>query len=243
MTAKTAQFITAFDEFWRFVAEAEQDVRKNGYLGRLAPCCYGDPWDERFAAAYEAIRLRLRKLCKTRYYAAPAGLAFFPGPFTAENAHQALMYFLNPPGELYGEKGLLDSAEYKAIKEAAMAELQQIDDARVAKSRRRPCSMSAKQRSALIELRGFILDHHFPKNKPFQSRTLTSEEIQKYFGWSQSTVSRKMRKLFKTRKASAYAVLFSTHSAPKGYRQRFEDATLSVDALWVDRTPYSEDDE
>lgn len=244
MKTKAADFTSAFDTFWTHVERAERDIHENGHLGRLPPICHGDPWDDEFAAAYDAVRPYLTKFQKERYYPVPPGLAFRPGPIKAETAHQALMFFLNRPDELHGEKGVLDSTEYKAIKEAAMAELRQRDEVRVAKNRRPPCTMSAKQRSELIELRGFLLDHHFPKGQPFQKRTLTSDEIERAFGWSQSTASRKMGQLFKTRRGmAAYAVVFGTASTPKGYRKRFDDSTLSVEALWIDRTPYDDEGE
>jgi len=242
MSVKDINFCEVFANFWHFVNRAESDVRSNENRGRLPPICVYDPWDEAFAAAYEGVEPFLRRFNRRRFFAVQSGLAFRTGPIEALNAHQALMHFLNKPDELYGEIRVLDSSEFKAIKSAAICELHDIDDARIAK-KRRTCTLSAQKRSELIELRAFVLDHHFPKSRPVELRSLRSDEIETRFGWSQPTVSRKMAQLFKTRNGmEAYAAVFGNHPSPNGLRQRFDDGTLSVDELWVDRKPDEDED-
>ena len=165
-------------------------------------------------------------------------------PFKAETALQALMFFLNPATELYGEAGVLDSAEYKAIKAAAMLEFQRRDDARVAKTRISACSRKAKTKSQLVELRGVIFDHHFPKGKPFRKEPLKSKELEVLFGWSQTTVNNKMKILFKGQTGmTAYAAVFDSPATTKGYQDRLEDKTLRVEAIWEDRRPEDNEDD
>jgi hypothetical protein len=130
-------FIHDFDEFWERVGKAEVDIRLNAHLGRLPPCCIGDPWDEDFAASYKRIRPLLLKFRRHRFFSVPAGLMFFPGPLRAETAHQAIMFYLNPPRELYGEAHALDSQEYIEMKREAMEELQDRDIARLKRSMKR----------------------------------------------------------------------------------------------------------
>lgn len=48
------------------------------------------------------------------------------GPFTADNAHQALMLILNPPESLFGEPSLLTSEQYVQIRVQAEAEVNQL---------------------------------------------------------------------------------------------------------------------
>ncbi len=238
MATPSREFIDSFDKFWNFVAKAEQDIQQNGHLGRMPPDSHDDPWDDEFAAAYDVVEPQLQKFRETRFFKVPAGLAFVPGPFTAETAHQALMFFLNPSTQLYGELGVLDTPEYLAIKESAMQELQNRDEARISVvSEKRP-SLSARMASELIELRAFIFDHHLPKGGRVQTTTLTSKEIESHFGWSQSKVSKKMSKLFKSNRGmSAYGAVFGTHTPDDVVHNRLEDSTLSVDVIWHDRKP------
>lgn len=241
MKQKTAEFVNVFDQYWTYVERAERDIRQNGHLGRLPPICHGDPWDEQFAAACDAVHPYLSKFRKERYYAVPAGLAFRSGPIKAITAHQALMFFLNRPDELYGEKGVLDSTEYKTIKEAAIAELKQRDEVRVTRTQPR-CSRSALQRSQVIDLRAYLLDYHFPKGLPVRDKPLLQKSIEKHFNWSQGKVSKIMRKLFKGG-MDEYVSVFGSDVPPTGYRQRFDDLSVSVDALWIDRHPGDDEDE
>jgi len=235
-------FTNAVDAFWRFVARMELDIRQNAHRGRMPPCCLNDPWDEEFAQAYELLALHLKRFRRLRYFKVPAGLAFFQFPLWAETAHQALMFFLNPAFGLYGEMGVLDSPEYIAIKEAAMAELEQHQAARLKAKAKPKCSKEAKTLVELIELNAHLWDHHFPKGKPACNITFGLEDLKKHFGWSKSTVTRRMQVLFKSADAmDSYNAVFTSHEPVKGYKKVFEDATLDVDALWFDRS--SDDDD
>ena len=238
MATNDTTFIEAFSRFWNFVDRAEQDIWQNGHRGRLPPDCHGDPWDDEFAAAYESVVPLLKKFQQERFFEVPVGLALFSGPLQAETAHQALMFFLNPSKELYGEKGPLDSPQYLAIKDAAMKEISDKDKARISGALKKRPSSSARLASELIELRAFIFDHHFPKDGGVRTTTLTSKEIESHFNWSQPTVSRKMGKIFQSDKGmKVYGVVFGTHTSDAGYCKRLEDLTLSVDAIWNDRRP------
>ncbi len=140
---RTRDFVRDFEDFWDRVAKAEFDIRQNAHLGRLPPCCIGDPWDEDFAASYEKIRPLLKKFRRHRFFSVPPGLMFFPGPIKAETALQAVMFFLNPSGELYGEAHALDSYEYVEMKREAMAEEHDRDVARLKRSVKRSASKAS----------------------------------------------------------------------------------------------------
>jgi hypothetical protein len=238
MASKNRKFLDSFDNFWAFVSKAEHDIRQNGHLGRMPPDSHDDPVDDAFAAAYETIQPHLKKFRRERYFTIPVGLALASRPFSAETAHQALMFFLDPPKDLYGEKGVLDSPEYLAIKESAMQELQKRDEARISVASKKRPSMSARMASELIELRAFLFDHHFPEGCRDRTTTLTSKEIQAHLGWNQSKVSKTMSKLFKSNKSmSHYGAVFGTHTSDAGFKPRLEDSVLSVEAIWHDRRP------
>lgn len=204
----------------------------------------GDPWDEEFAQAYQLLAPHLKRYRRPRYIQVPADLAFFHGPLRAETAHQSLMFFLNPAGELYGEAGVLDSPEYIAIKETAMAELEQHQAARIKAKAKPKCSKDSKTLVELIELKAHLRDHHFPKGKPDCNIVLGLKELQEHFGWSQSKVTRRMQVLFKSPDAmDSYNAVFASPEPPKGYKKVLDDATLDVDALWFDRSSDEEDED
>jgi hypothetical protein len=238
-------FTNAVNLFWSFVATFELDIRQNGHRGRMPPCCLDDPWNEEFAQAYELLAQHLKRFRQLRYFKVPAGLAFFQMPLLAETAHQALMFFLNPAFGLYGEMGVLDSPEYIAIKEAAMAELEQHQAARLKAKVKPKCSKDAKTSVELIELMAHLRDHHFPEGKPACNIALGLKDLQKHFGWSQGTATRRMKALFKTSGSGMdrYKAVFSDDEPLKGYRKELEDSTLDVDALWFDRSSDDDEDE
>ena len=244
MNKSQALFTNAVNEFWSFVERAERDVRENSHLGRLPPCCAGDPWDETFAKAYEALAPYLKRFRRIRYFQIPAGLAFFYGPLGVESAHQALMFFLNPVGELYGEQGVLDSTEYIAIKEAAMAELEKRQQAQLKAKGRPKCTKDSKTVSELTDLKAHLRDHLLSGRDEAPPKALKLRDIQDHFGWSQAKVTRRMQTLFKSPKAmDSYNAIFASHEPDKGYKKVLDDSTLDVDALWLDRLNDEEDDE
>lgn len=244
-SAKQTAFLDVFDTFWEHVQRVEQDVRENGQRGPLPPICWGDPWDEEFAAAYEEIRPYLRRFKRDRFFPVPAGLPFRPRPIRAETAHQAIMIFLNKPDELYGGVKSLDSLEYRTIKEEAEDELRQRDESRRAPRRTKglKCSISAKNRNELIELRGYLREYHFPPNGNHVLKPLTLRELRAEFGWSQSTATRRMQDLFHCSAAmTAYARMFHRETTKTGYIRRFEDRTLSIEAIWNGDLSSSDDE-
>lgn len=237
---KSVCVLDVFDVFWGHVQEAERNVRENGHRGRLPPDCYGDPWDEDFAAAFEAVKRYVRKFRRDRFFPVPAGLAFRPGPIRAETAHQALMFFLNRPEELHGEMGVLDSPEYLAIKSEALKELEHRSRTRRPASNLQdlPCTKSAKIIGELAMLKACLLEYHIPKKGEVVMKPLTLYEIRaKFFPeWCQPTATRRMQKLFKAHDAAAaYARIFTGDMPPDGFRRRFEDSTMDVESVWWDR--------
>ena len=101
--------VRQFDDFWREIGRAEEFIRQYGHTG-WDPS-YRERWDEPLEQAYEAIRPHLAPVVYPRMIITPVE---FPNlrPYEAETAHQALMYFLNPPENLFGYLGALDSEEY-----------------------------------------------------------------------------------------------------------------------------------
>jgi len=204
---RTRDFVHDFTDFWDRVAKAEADIRQNAHSGRLPPCCIGDPWDEDFAASYERIRPLLKKFQRHRFFSVPPGLMFFPGPIKAETALQAVMIFLNPPGELYGEARALDSYEYVEMKREGMAEQHDRDVARL----KRPVKRSASKASDSKDMSRWeflvfhlLKSHHkidsdTPVDEPFGTQgqiidAFRNERSQSTT--SQSTISRAFRMLF-----------------------------------------------
>lgn len=236
-------FANAVDRFWNLVERQERDVRENSHRGRLPPSCLGDPWDEDFAEAYEVLAVHLKRYRRPRYFQVPADLAFFHGPLRVETAHQALMFFLNPAGELYGEIGVFDSPEYIAIKEAAMAELAQHQAAQIKAKATPKCSKDSKTLVELIELKGHLRDDLIRRNGKAHWNPLGLKDIQNHFGWSQATATRRMQSLFQSADAmDAYNEVFRETEPPSGYLKKLDDTTLDVDALWFDRSSDEEDE-
>ncbi|NLX97851.1 MAG: hypothetical protein GXY83_16935 [Rhodopirellula sp.] len=251
MSKKTIELVDVFEVFWDHIRRAEQDVRRNGHLGRLPPDCSNDPWDADFAAAYEAVKRYLRKFRRDRFFPVPAGLAFRSGPIQAESAHQALMYFLNKPDELHGEVGVLDSTEYVAIKAEAIKELELRDKARRPrlKTDAPVSSQDARMLASLTMLQAFVMEHHFPAGGNVVCEPLTLKQIVAKFGWSQSTATRRMKKLFPRKEKgdpegmAAYNKLFAGEAPTRGYLQAFKDGTLDVEAIWRDRASRQDDED
>jgi hypothetical protein len=113
-----------FDEFWRYVARMEDYIRQYGAIGFRPDDL--DRWDEHFAELYNTIAPAFRTLpqgvANHRLFILPPGL---PGANSvmADNAHQALMWELNPPERFFGAIDALQSAEHREVKRAAQQEL------------------------------------------------------------------------------------------------------------------------
>jgi hypothetical protein len=245
MSSQTNLFLDAFDVFWDYVRQAEEDIETHRG-GRLPPICHGDPWNDDFAYAYDAIQRYLGKFRCRRFFVVPVGLPFRGRPIQAETAHQALMYFLNPSRELYGDAQALSSPEYLAIKKEALEELAHRNKSRKPRWKRKetPCSVSSRILGELATLRGYIFGHHFPPGGGFNGKTLTGEEIAKAFNWSQTTASRRMQVLLKRDDGmAAYNAIFDIEMPPEGYRRRLEDGTIDVEARWRKRASEDEEEE
>lgn len=107
----TQEETRAFTAFWDHVRRAEADVRQNWYRGHPTPDAIGNPWDEEFAKAYEAIHPALEPFVQTRMVIVPPDIPLL-NPYSADIWHQALMFFLNPPHQIYGSEKAFRSPEY-----------------------------------------------------------------------------------------------------------------------------------
>jgi hypothetical protein len=126
---------------------------------------------------------------------------FFPGPLRAETAHQAIMFYLNPPRELYGEAHALDSQEYIEMKREAMEELQDRDIARLKRSMKRsaPKALDSEAPPPLEAPDIHKIDSDTPVDEPFGTQrqiidVFRNERSQSTV--SQPTISRAIGKLF-----------------------------------------------
>jgi hypothetical protein len=127
-----SQFVEAFEAFWTEVDRAESHVRQCGHVGWHPD--YRDEESVPLTLAYVAIEPFLRPLSTRRLFRVPHD-ARGMNPYVASNAHQALMFFLNAPKALFGQVGLLRSAEYLEIKREAHEELRQLQSSDVAMKR------------------------------------------------------------------------------------------------------------
>ena len=121
MTPMQTQLI---DTYWSMIRRRERDIRENGH--RPCPCDVDDRWDFEFEDAYEVIHPLLVCINKPQIFVAVSSLPHLRGPFAAENAHQALMFQLNPAEAMYGDPSQLDSEKYLDIRNKAEAELAQL---------------------------------------------------------------------------------------------------------------------
>ncbi len=206
----TPEETTAFIAFWDHVRRAEEDVRKNWYRGHPTPDVIGDPWDQDFANAYDAIHPSLQPFVWTRMVLVPPGIPLL-NPYSAENWHQALMFFLNPPHQIYGSETAFKSPEYQRIKSGALRELSLLEstneyvDEKILKADAPKGAKGTKSRSERIQqeirrLRLAIFEYHFPHGKDPVREPLTIEQILDLLPdlrWSQPTASRRMAALFK----------------------------------------------
>ncbi len=222
-----------FEAFWDHVRRAEADIAVNGHKGCPPPDPVGDPWDDDFAAAYEAVRPFFRHLRKEHVFVPPLGMTWRATPMTTETAHQALMWFLNPPKEVYGHTGVLDSPEYLAIKAAAMEERRLRAEAKE-EAVKKPKVSRDSTKDKLRILIPFLLDQH--KKHGIEPLTVTqiSERLIRLVGdgWSQPSVSRAMEELYPDGGMAEYRRLcISGAILKKGILKRYEDGTADVDAI------------
>ncbi len=224
-----------FETFWEHVRKSEIDIRLNGHEGCPPPEWLADPWDDDFAAAYEAIRPFLRHLRKDNVFLPPPGMTWRPTPLITETAHQALMWFLNPTKQVYGHPDVLDSPEYRAIKAAAMEE-RQLRSVAKAEAARKPKASKDKTKDKNRILIPFLLDHH----KKHGKEPLTVTEISARMtalvggGWSQPSVSRAMLGLYKEGMSEYRRLCVSGAILKKGILKRYEDGSADVDAIVED---------
>lgn len=110
--------------FWTQARQTERRIRENGHR----PCLVDVEgiWNCEFEDAYEAIHPILVYISKPRLFIGVSSLPQLRGPFEADNAHQALMFQLNPEEAIYGDPSLLESAEYRDLRKQAEAEVEML---------------------------------------------------------------------------------------------------------------------
>ncbi len=229
-------FPAKVNRFLDFARDAETDIRIN-CSGHYPPDDLGDYWDDNFAKAYDDLKPHLKKLSKKRMFFPQVRTRYASIPFEAESAIQAWMFLLNPKESIYGEPGILDSEGYLAIKAEAITELRDMQS----KVGKIPADVI--NRSEVIELRAFILNHHIPKSGGFNPETHTCKSLQKLFGWCQTRVSRNMTTLFLAEKGGgfkAYWEMLKNIDTAVGFKKKFDDGTVGIEALWYDEKPWEE---
>jgi len=225
------------DEFWRIIDLNERHVLQYGHVGWHPG--RRDEWDAQLARAYEAIRPHLASLRRPFLVTTPAEAKGL-NPFKAETAHQALMFFLNPPENLFGQIWILTSPEYHRIKQQALAELERLrtsprepkKSARLSPSSHspteRPPRNTRRDHDSLL-LQAFLLARHCPHESDFVPEPLSQGEIARGLGWDQPRVSRAMKALFKKGGMKEYKAQLSTGSL-RGFLKRLADGTTDVEA-------------
>lgn len=110
--------------FWTKVRLTERQIHENSHR----PCQLDveDIWNCELEDAYEAIHPILVCISKPRLFNGVSLLPHLRGPFEADNAHQALMFQLNPEEAMYGDPSILKSSEYQAIRKQAEAEVEML---------------------------------------------------------------------------------------------------------------------
>jgi hypothetical protein len=137
------KLVETFDRFWTEVDRAEHFVHQHGHLDWQPH--YRDYENRPLLLAYDAVEPFLRRLSRNRLVQVPHE-ARGMNPYEAANAHQALMIFLNPPEALFGQVGLLRSAEYLEIKREAYEELRQTQSALAGRGEQVPRSQGMRGR-------------------------------------------------------------------------------------------------
>jgi uncharacterized protein YneF (UPF0154 family) len=229
-----------FETFWDHVRRAETDVDLNGHKGCPPPDPIGDPWDDEFAAAFDAIKPFLRQFRREHVFPPPLGMRWRREPMVVESAHQALMWFLNPPHEVYGHPGVLDSPEYLAIKAAAMEERRLRAEAREQASRKPKTPRSSTKTKAQV-LIAFLVNHHLLQKSGPDKTPLSQEQISDALtqamgkGWSQPRIHDLMEQVFKNGGMDEYkSICRSGAILKRGILKRYEDGTADIDAIVED---------
>lgn len=122
MTPEQSQTI---GPFWSQVRQIEKRILENCH--RLGPLDVEGLWNDEFEKTYETLAPLLAPLCQPQIFLGVSSLPHLRGPFEAENAHQALMFQLNPEEAMYGDPSLLRSEEYNVLRQAAEAEVKQLE--------------------------------------------------------------------------------------------------------------------
>jgi hypothetical protein len=232
--------LAAFERFWDLVRRAEQDIRENPRLP--TPGNWGDPLDEKdheFLQSYKKIKPYLAKFRRKRLFLPPANLMLRSGAYSAETAHEALMFFLHHPTD-YEYTEVLNSPEYLSIKVEAQAELK---DRQESLDRSAARSMKSTSEKAEIEhdvgtLYQVIRDHMIiaireEHPKPLNWKELRDRLPQDPKAWSQPKISRTMAKLLDAPRANgmrAYQKLFRSREGLKGIISRDAAGNRNVDA-------------
>jgi hypothetical protein len=227
--------VRQFDDFWREIRRAEEFIRQYGHTGWEPR--YQERWHEPLEQAYAAIRPHLAPVVYPRMIITPVE---FPNlnPYEAETAHQALMYFLNPPENLFGHLRALDSREYLQIKRDAHAELDRLQSPRPGtvppKSRRRgPAKRSrvnSRQANDARTLKGFLIEYHLSPERNSAREPPTQKQIGKQLNWAQYRVSRAIKAVFGDDGMRAYLQLFKVGRLD-GFLKHFDDGTSDVEAF------------
>ncbi len=187
---RSHDFFIDFDEFWNRIKATEDFICENAYRIHTHPQCFGEKWSEDFAESYAQISHALKKLRTPRFFPVPKDLKFCTCPISAETAHQALMFFLNPQEDVCGEADALNSREYKAIKRQAeeeLGQLQELNDSRLQRLAKPKETPRGEKNSFEFERAVFyvLVMHHRenpegPVNDPFKSQRDITDRLKKY---------------------------------------------------------------
>lgn len=208
--------------------------------GARPPNPVGDPWDDEFAAAYEAVKPFLRRLRREYVFVPPLGMTWRPVPLRTETAHQALMWFLNPTKEVYGHPRVIETPEYLAIKASAMEERRLRHEARQKASEQPVTVRLATEKKARLLL-SFLRSDLRGRGEGGSVEPLTQAEISDAMtkklgeGWSQPTIHRLMEFLYPDGGMNEYVRLCGLGEINQnGILNRNDDGTTDVDALSFD---------
>ncbi|WP_254511371.1 hypothetical protein [Anatilimnocola floriformis] len=119
MTPSQAKY---FGCYWDQVRRTEKFIVERYHLSLQNE----DLWDLDFEDSYDAIAPSLASVYDERLFYAVSAVPERRGPFHAVNAHQALMFCLNPPEAMCGLPGILDSVGYVELRSLAERELKQL---------------------------------------------------------------------------------------------------------------------